>query len=419
MTAPPLFPAHDWVSAALGLRGPCHSCLPDIASYPHGPMTAAAVLLFGLALEAPRQTGSIQPTPHPRDGRRSDLSADVRRTGARVAGFFSSSSAHLAGAALARGLRTLAPPFATQSRLHVARRRFFSAVSRAATFGQDFPRSYLLIRGVPQAEAVDVLGEDIIARGTGILGVLLPLPRGVRAPAHAPAPDRAPAERAKASARPRPSRRRTRFVAGVGVSPEDRSTAELRSEHSAIGAERRPRSADPSTADVAVVLLATPLARGCRRGQPRPPRASAAADARPPRRPRGLGLAHRPHRDDARRRIDVRPLGPHAPRGRRQRHKRRRVAGHDRDASRSSARSPSRPRVSWPGPGGRSALSAPLEALPRAAPAPFEQAPGRLLLYEATRRSSGSAPWQGSGLHWSRDRTSGTIHPGRGARPPR
>jgi O-antigen ligase len=54
--------------------------------------------------------------------------------------------------------------------------------------------------------------------------------------------------------------------------------------------------------------------------------------------------------------------------------------------------------VSWPGPGGRSALYARVEALLSTAPAPFEQTRGRVLLYEAGWEIFREHPVAGLGL---------------------
>ena len=91
-------------------------------------------------------------------------------------------------------------------------------------------------------------------------------------------------------------------------------------------------------------------------------------------------------------------MGPHAPRGR-ERAAAPAAAWPRRSApSRSSARSPSRPPLSWPGPGGRSALYARVEALLRTEPAPFEQTRGRVLLYEAGWEIFREHPVAGLGL---------------------
>ncbi len=361
--------------------------LPDIAAY-RTAVVAAATLLFGLALAAPKPAFAA-------------ALVGVTGAGASALAFGAREPAsagslllfgYLAGAALREVYEPHAPPFAPP--VVSAWRAFavLSAVSGAATI-VGFRTSYLLTRGVPPPRTINVLGEDASLVAPAVLGVLLPLLAGsglarVAGRIVREADGRTWLDRALLAS--------GALAAGVGILQKIGVLPMLRSERWAEWHRAQSTFTDPSAAGVAVVLLATPLLAGAAAGGRARRVLSAAAGA-------GLlvvladsgsragligtitaavvfvlwGLTRLAAGDGGRtRRRVAATIGTLA------------ILGAFALAA----------AVSWPGPGGRSALYARLEALLRAAPAPFEQTPGRLLLYEAGWTIFREHPVAGLGL---------------------
>ncbi len=401
----------------MGIGAASRSASPEADCEPRAPLPPRELRLGGSRLRGParrpaghrvvphgrgrRRGPALRPRPRgtaagvrrgarPRDGR-GRLGARVRRAGARV-GRLSLPLRLPRRSGPSRGLRAAGAPFRDPGRLRVAGVRG----SLRGVRGRDVRRVPHELSPHPRRAAAE---DDQrprrrrVARGTGRPRGPAAAPRGV-GPGARGGPDRARARRA-GLARPRPSRigrarRRGRRP------PEDRGAPEAalgalgrmapRAEHvhRPVGRRRRGRAARDAPS------------RGRRRGRPRPPRALGGCGRRPPRRPRGLGLARGPHRDDhggGR----VRPLGPHAPRGRRRRAHAPPRRGHDRDA-----RDPRRVR-----PRGRGLVARAPAAARRSMPASRPSRARRRLRSsrlpagssstKPAGRSSGSTPSRGSG----------------------
>ena len=267
-----------------------------------------------------------------------------------------------------------------------------SAVSGAATY-VGFRTSYLLARGVPPPRVINVLGDDSALAAPAVLAALAAA-RGGRGARPRRRPDRARAGRARLGGprapRVRGSRGRVGILQKIGILPM------LRSERWADWHRAQSTFTDPSAAGVAVVLLATPLLAGAAAGGRARRVASAASGAAllvvlaDSGSRAGLvgtitavlvfvlwGLTRLAAGEGGgtRRRV-VATIGTLA------------ILGAFALAA----------AVSLPGPGGRSALYARVEALLRTAPAPFEQTRGRVLLYEAGWTIFREHPVAGLGL---------------------
>jgi O-antigen ligase len=352
-------------------------------------VAAVAILLFALALAAPRPAF---------------VAALVSVTGAGVSalafGAREPASAgslllfgYLSGAALREVYEPHAPPFSSPV---VAVSRAFaalSAVSGVATY-VGLRTSYLLARGVPPPHTLNVLGADASQVLPGVLFALLPLAgaAGLMRVAGRIARDgdgRAWLDRALLAS--------GALAGGAGLLQKLGALPVLRSERWAEWHRAQSTFTDPSAAGVAVALLATPLLAGAVSGG-RARRLVSAASASAllvvladsGSRAGLVGtltaalvfvlwgvtrLAAGEERGTRRRRITA-TIGALA------------IFGAFALAA----------AVSWPGPGGRSALFSRVEALLSSKPAPFEETRGRILLYEGAWAIFRAHPVAGLGL---------------------
>jgi O-antigen ligase len=361
--------------------------LPALPAY-RTAVAAVAILLFALALAAPRPAfvGAL---------------VAVTAAGASALAFGAKEPAsagplllfgYLSGAALREVYEPHEPPFG--SPLVVTWRAFaaLSAVSGAATY-VGFRTSYLLARGVPPPRMLNLLGEDAAQVAPAVLIALLPL-------AAAAGLHRATGRIARAEGG-RGWLDRALLASGavagaVAVLQKVGGLPLLRSERWAEWHRAQSTFTDPSAAGVAVALLATPLLAGAAAGGGARRLVSAAS---------GVALLVVLADSGSRAGLvgtitaalvfvlwGLTRLAAGEGRG-----TRRRVAGTIGTLAILGAFALAA-AVSWPGPGGRSALFSRVEALLRAEPAPFEQTRGRLLLYEAGWRIFREHPVTGLGL---------------------
>jgi O-antigen ligase len=372
--------------AAIGCAG-LPVLLPGIPAY-RTAVAGAAILLFALALVAPRPAFAA-------------AMVSVTAAGVSALSFGAREPAsagplllfgYLAGAALREVYEPHAPPFA--SPVVSAWRAFaaLSAVSGAATF-IGFRTGYFLVRDVPPPRVINILGDDAAQAAPAVLAALLPL---VAAAGLARAAGRIVREPDGRAWLDRALLASGALAGGVGVLQKLGALPLLRSERWAAWHRAQSTFTDPSAAGVAVVLLATPLLAGAVAGGLARRVVSEAAGAcllvvlADSGSRAGLigtitaalvfvlwGLTRLAAGEGGgpRRRV-VATIGTLA------------ILGAFALAA----------AVSWPGPGGRSALYARVGALLRAEPAPFEQTGGRVLLYEAGWSIFRAHPVAGLGL---------------------
>ncbi len=361
--------------------------LPAVPAY-RTAVAAAAILLFALALAAPRPAFVL-------------ALVAVTAAGASALAFGAREPAsagplllfgYLAGSALREVYEPNAPPFGTP--LVVAWRAFaaLSAVSGAAMYA-GFRTSYLLTRGVPPPRMLNVLGEDAAQVSPAVLVALLPLVAA--AGLYRVAGRIAGAEGGRAWL-DRALLASGAVAGGVAILQKLGAVPLLRSERWAEWHRAQSTFTDPSAAGVAVALLATPLLAGAAAGGRTRRLVSAASGAA-----LLVVLADSGSRAGLVGTITaalvfvlwgLTRLAAGEGRG-----TRRRVAGTIGALAILGAFALAA-AVSWPGPGGRSALFSRFEALLRAEPAPFEQTRGRLLLYEAGWTIFRAHPITGLGL---------------------
>jgi O-antigen ligase len=361
--------------------------LPGLPAY-RTAVAGGAILLFALALAAPRPAFAA-----------ALVSVTAAGVSALAFGAPEPASAgpfllfgYLAGAALREVYEPHAPPLASPVVLGWRAFAVLSTVSGVATY-VGFRTSYLLLRHVPPPRTINLLGEDAAHVAPAVLGALLPLfaaaglarvaGRMVREPGGRGWLDRA----LLASGA---------LAGGVGVLQKIGVLPMLRSARWAAWHRSQSTFTDPSAAGVAVVLLATPLLAG------------AVAGGRARRIVSGVaGAALLVVLADSGSRAGLvgtitavlvfvlwglTRLAAGEGGG-----TRRRVAATIGTLAILGAFALAA-AVSWPGPGGRSALYARVEAILRAEPAPFEQTRGRVLLYEAGWAIFREHPVAGLGL---------------------
>ena len=361
--------------------------LPTLPAY-RTAVAAAAILLFALALAAPRPAFAAALVCVTGAGFSALLFGAKEPASAGPILLFG----YLAGAALREVYEPHAPPFV--SPVVSAWRAFaaLSAVSGAATF-VGFRTSYLLSRGVPPPRVINLLGLDSAQVAPAVLFALLPL---VAAAGLARAAGRVAREPDGRLWLDRALLASGALAGGVGILQKIGALPILRSARWADWHRAQSTFTDPSAAGVAVVLLATPLLAGAAAGG-RARRVVAAASgaallvvlADSGSRAGlvgtitavlvfvlwGLTRLAAGEGGGTRRRV-VATIGTLA------------ILGAFALAA----------AVSLPGPGGRSVLYARIEALFRTEPAPFEQTRGRVLLYEAGWELFREHPVAGLGL---------------------
>jgi O-antigen ligase len=361
--------------------------LPPAPAY-RTAVAALALVLFSLALAAPRLAFT---------------SALVCVTGAGASALAFGAKepvsagplllfGYLAGAALREVYEPHAPPFA--SPVVSAWRAFaaLSAVSGLATL-VGFRTSYLLSRAVPPPRVINILGEDSSLAAPSVLVALLPLVAAAGLARAAGRIARGPEGRAWLD---RALLASGALAGGVAVLQKAGALPMLRSERWVAWHRAQSTFTDPSAAGVAVVLLATPLLAGAAAGG-RTRRVLSAAS--------GAALLVLLADSGSRAGLigtitaalvfvlwGLTRLAAGEGGG-----TRRRVAATIGALAILGACALAA-AVSWPGPGGRSALYARVEALLRTEPAPFEQTRGRLLLYEAGWTIFQDHPVAGLGL---------------------
>jgi O-antigen ligase len=361
--------------------------LPPLAGY-RTAVAAAAILLFGLALSAPRPAFAA-----------ALVSVTAAGVSALAFGAKEPASAgplllfgYLAGAALREVYEPHAAPFA--SPVVLAWRAFaaLSEVSGVATL-VGFRTSYLLSRGVPPPRTVNLLGEDAAHVAPAVLLALLPI---VAAAGLARAAGRLARESDGRAWLDGALLASGALAGGVGILQKFGALPMLRSARWAEWHRAQSTFTDPSAAGVAVALLVTPLLAGAAAGGRARRILSAASGAA-----LLVVLADSGSRAGLVGTITavlvfalwgLTRLAAGEGGG-----TRRRVAATIGTLSILGAFALAA-AVSWPGPGGRSALYARVEALLRTEPAPFEQTRGRVLLYEAGWEIFREHPVAGLGL---------------------
>ncbi|MGA7991127.1 MAG: O-antigen ligase family protein, partial [Thermoanaerobaculia bacterium] len=382
-TATALLASLGWAALACGALP---VLLPALAAY-RSAVAAVAILLFAFALAAPRPAFVA-----------ALVSATAAGVSALAFGAREPAAAgsillfgYLAGAALREVYEPHAPPFS--SPLVAAWRAFaaLSAVSGVATY-VGFRTSYLLARGVPPPHTLNGLGADAGQVAPAILTALLPL-------LAAAGLHRAAGRLVHAGGRvwlDRALLASGGVAGGVAIFQKAGALPLLRSERWAEWHRVQSTFTDPSAAGVAVALLATPLLAGAAAGGWARRLASAAVGAA-----LLVVLADSGSRAGLVGTITAASvfvlwgltrLAAGAGRG-----TRRRVATSIGTLAILGACTLAA-AVSWPRPGGRSALFSRVEALLRAEPAPFEQTRGRLLLYEGAWAIFREHPVAGLGL---------------------
>lgn len=362
--------------------------LPALPAY-RTAVAAVAILLFALALAAPRPAfvGAL---------------VAVTAAGASALAFGAKEPAsagplllfgYLAGAALREVYEPHAPPFRSPVALTWRAFAALSAVSGAVTY-VGFRTFYLLARGVPPPRTLNVLGEDASQTVPAVLIALLPLVAAAGLYRAAGRIARAEGGRGWLD---RALLTSGALAGGVGILQKAGILPLLRSERWADWHRAQSTFTDPSAAGVAVALLATPLL-ACAAAGGRVRRFASAAS--------GAALL-----------VVLADSGSRAglvgtitaalvfvlwgltrlAAGEEGGTRRRRVAATIGTLAIFGACALAA-AVSWPGRGGRSALYARVEALLRAEPAPFEQTRGRLLLYEAGWAIFREHPVTGLGL---------------------
>ncbi|MEO8055863.1 MAG: O-antigen ligase family protein [Acidobacteriota bacterium] len=361
--------------------------LPPLAGY-RTAVAAAAIFLFSLALAAPRPAFAA-------------ALVSVTAAGASALAFGAKEPAsagplllfgYLAGAALREVYEPHTAPLASPVVLAWRAFAVLSAVSGVATF-VGFRTSYLLSRGVPPPRTVNLLGEDAARAAPAVLLALLPI---VAAAGLARAASRLARESDGRVWLDRALLASGALAGGVGILQKVGALPMLRSARWADWHRAQSTFTDPSAAGVAVVLLATPLLAGAAAGGRLRRFASAASGAA-----LLVVLADSGSRAGLVGTITaalvfvlwgLTRLAAGDGGG-----TRRRVAATIGTLSILGAFALAA-AVSWPGPGGRSALYARVEALLRTEPAPFEQTRGRVLLYEAGWEIFREHPVAGLGL---------------------
>jgi len=351
-------------------------------------VAAAAVFLFALALASPRPAFVV-------------VLVAVTASGASALAFGAHEPVaagtlllfgYLSGAALREVYEPHAPPYS--SPLVGAWRAFalLSAASGIATW-VGFRTSYLLARGIPPPHTINVLGEDAAQVAPAVLAALLPLAAAAglcRAASRIALAEggRAWLDRALLAS--------GALAGGFAILQRAGVLPMLRSQRWAEWHRAQSTFTDPPAAGVAVALLATPLLAGAAAGSAARRLVSAASGAA-----LLLVLADSGSRAGLVGTITavlvfvlwgLTRLAAGEGRG-----TRRRVAATIGTLAILGALALAA-AVSWPRPGGRSALFARVEALLSAEPAPFEQTRGRLLLYEAGWSIFRDHPVTGFGL---------------------
>ncbi len=383
-TSSSLLAAFGW--AALGCAA-LPVVLPGLPAY-RTAVAGAAILLFALALATPRAAFAA-------------ALVSVTAAGASALAFGAHEPAsagpfllfgYLAGAALREIYEPQASPFASPVVLAWRAFAVLSAVSGVATY-VGFRTSYLLARHVPPPRTVNLLGEDASQAAPAILATLLPLLAAAGLARVAGRIVREPGGRAWLD--------RALLASGVlagavGVLQKLGVLPMLRSERWTAWHRAQSTFTDPSAAGVAVALLATPLLAGAVAGGRARRVVSAAAGAA-----LLVVLADSGSRAGLVGTITaalvfvlwgLTRLAAGEGGG-----TRRRVAATIGTLAILGAFALAA-AVSWPGPGGRSALYARVEAILRSEPAPFEQTRGRVLLYEAGWTIFREHPVAGLGL---------------------
>ncbi len=361
--------------------------LPGLPAY-RTAVAGAAILLFAFALAAPRPAFAA-----------ALVSVTAAGVSALAFGAREPASAgpfllcgYLAGAALREIYEPHAPPLASPVVLAWRAFAVLSAVSGVATV-VGFRTSYLLLRHVPPPRTINLLGEDAAQAAPAVLVALLPLVAAAGLARVAGRIVREPGGRAWLD---RALLASGALAGGVGVLQKLGVLPMLRSERWALWHRSQSTFTDPSAAGVAVVLLATPLLAGAVAGGRTRRIVSAAAGAS-----LLVVLADSGSRAGLVGTITaalvfvlwgLTRLAAGEGRG-----TRRRVAATIGTLAILGAFALAA-AVSWPGPGGRSALYARVEAILSAEPAPFEQTRGRLLLYEAGWTIFREHPVAGLGL---------------------
>ena len=345
--------------------------LPALPAYRTG-IAASAILLFGLALAAPRPAFVA-------------VLLFVTAAGVSALAFGAKEPAsagplllfgYLSGAALREVYEPHATPF--RSPLVAAWRAFaiLSAVSGVATY-VGFRTSYLLSRGVPPPRTLNLLGEDAGQIAPAILVTLLPL---VAAAGLARVAGRIARDEDGRRWLDRALLASGALAGGIALLQKAGALPLLRSVRWAEWHRTQSTFTDPSAAGVAVALLATPLLAGAVAGGRARRVASAAAGGS-----LFLVLADSGSRAGLVGTITaalvfvlwgLTRLAAGEGGG-----TRRRVAATIGTLAIFGAFGLAA-ALSLPGPRGRSALFARVEALLRPEPAPFEETRGRLLLYE-------------------------------------
>jgi O-antigen ligase len=361
--------------------------LPGLPAY-RTAVAGAAVLLFAFALAAPRPAFAA-----------ALVLVTAAGGSALVFGAREPASAgpfllcgYLAGAALREIYEPHAPPLASPVVLAWRAFAVLSTVSGVATV-VGFRTSYLLLRHVPPPRTINLLGEDASQAAPAVLVALLPLVAAAGLARVAGRIVREPGGRAWLD--------RALLASGalagtVGVLQKVGVLPMLRSERWALWHRSQSTFSDPSAAGVAVALLATPLLAGAVAGGRARRIVSAAAGAS-----LLVVLADSGSRAGLIGTITaalvfvlwgLTRLAAGEGGG-----TRRRVAATIGTLAILGAFALAA-AVSWPGPGGRSALYARVEAILSAEPAPFEQTRGRVLLYEAGWTIFREHPVAGLGL---------------------
>ena len=361
--------------------------LPGLPAY-RTAVAGAAILLFALALAAPRPAFAA-------------ALVSVTAAGVSALAFGANEPAsagpfllfgYLAGAALREVYEPNAPPLASPVVLAWRAFAVLSAVSGVATY-VGFRTSYLLSRHVPPPRTINLLGEDAAHVAPAVLFALLPL---VAAAGLARAAGRMVREPGGRAWLDRALLASGALAGGVGVLQKAGLLPMLRSERWTAWHRSQSTFTDPSAAGVAVALLATPLLAGAVAGGRTRRIVSGAAGAA-----LLVVLADSGSRAGLVGTITativfvlwgLTRLAAGEGRG-----TRRRVVATIGTLAILGAFALAA-AVSWPGPGGRSALYARAEAILRAEPAPFEQTRGRLLLYEGAWEIFREHPVTGLGL---------------------